>query len=190
MYVDLRVFWSIAYVHIPEKERTKLDDKSEKFLFIGYDFNSKGYKLSNPSILEDSSTSLRSPFSLYTLNPWDSPMAADPRVVASLKLRLLSPKRGCSWTPSAYTPSMADADWGHSNRIARLATSALERASIQLAGEWEMPCRCREGSYQRWVFSSSRRPTTAEDSLTRRSTKTGLTDAEHRLLTWSWKTKP
>ncbi|KAH9715667.1 hypothetical protein KPL71_021147 [Citrus sinensis] len=43
----LRVFGSIAHVHIPDKSRAKLDDKSEKFIFIGYDNNSKGYKLYN-----------------------------------------------------------------------------------------------------------------------------------------------
>lgn len=59
-------------------------------------------------IQASSSTSLRSPF----LPPRG--ILLWPRVVASLKLRLLSPNRGCSWTPSAYTPSMADADWGHS----------------------------------------------------------------------------
>lgn len=31
------------------RESTKLDGKSEKFIFIGYDNNSKGYKLYNPS---------------------------------------------------------------------------------------------------------------------------------------------
>ena len=46
----LRVFGSIAHVHIPDERRTKLDDKSESFIFIGYDANSKGYKLYNPSI--------------------------------------------------------------------------------------------------------------------------------------------
>ena len=44
----LRVFGSIAHVHVPDERRTKLDDKSEKFIFIGYDTNSKGYKLYNP----------------------------------------------------------------------------------------------------------------------------------------------
>ncbi|KAM1689023.1 hypothetical protein ACFX2K_036826 [Malus domestica] len=43
----LRVFGSIAYVHVLDERRTKLDDKSEKFIFIGYDSNSKGYKLYN-----------------------------------------------------------------------------------------------------------------------------------------------
>lgn len=45
----LRIFGSIAYAHVPDEKRTKLDDKSEKFVFIGYDSRSKGYKLYNPS---------------------------------------------------------------------------------------------------------------------------------------------
>ncbi|KAM1703264.1 hypothetical protein ACFXTN_026310 [Malus domestica] len=45
----LRVFGSIAHVHVPDERRTKLDDKSEKFIFIDYDSNSKGYKLYNPN---------------------------------------------------------------------------------------------------------------------------------------------
>ncbi|KAM1312868.1 hypothetical protein ACFX2F_016974 [Malus domestica] len=45
----LRVFGSIAHVHVPDERRTTLDDKSEKFIFIGYDTNSKGYKLYNPN---------------------------------------------------------------------------------------------------------------------------------------------
>ena len=44
----LRVFGSIAHAHVPDEKRSKLDDKSEKFIFIGYDANSKGYKLYNP----------------------------------------------------------------------------------------------------------------------------------------------
>ncbi|KAH9650220.1 hypothetical protein KPL70_026283 [Citrus sinensis] len=47
--IHLRVFGSIAHVHVPDESRAKLDDKSEKFIFIGYDNNSKGYKLYNPN---------------------------------------------------------------------------------------------------------------------------------------------
>ena len=43
----LRVFRSIAHVHVPDEQRSKLDDKSQKYIFIGYDANSKGYKLYN-----------------------------------------------------------------------------------------------------------------------------------------------
>ncbi|KAH9782617.1 hypothetical protein KPL71_008982 [Citrus sinensis] len=45
----LRVFGSIAHVHVPDESRAKLGDKSEKFIFIGYNNNSKGYKLYNPN---------------------------------------------------------------------------------------------------------------------------------------------
>ena len=45
----LKVFESIAYAHLLDKTRTKLDDKNEKFIFIGYDLKSKAYKLYNPS---------------------------------------------------------------------------------------------------------------------------------------------
>ncbi|KAL0413028.1 UNVERIFIED_CONTAM: Autophagy-related protein 18a [Sesamum radiatum] len=45
----LRIFGSIAYTHIPHQKRTKLDDKSARYVFIGYDQNFKGYKLYNPS---------------------------------------------------------------------------------------------------------------------------------------------
>ena len=41
----LRVFRSIAHVHVPDKRSTKLDDKSESFIFFGNDSNLKGYKL-------------------------------------------------------------------------------------------------------------------------------------------------
>ena len=33
--------------HIPSERRSKLDDKSEKYILIGYDSNTKGYKLHN-----------------------------------------------------------------------------------------------------------------------------------------------
>ncbi|KAK4434982.1 hypothetical protein Salat_0661200 [Sesamum alatum] len=45
----LRVFGNIAYTHVPDQKRTKLDNKSARYVFIGYDQSSKGYKLYNPS---------------------------------------------------------------------------------------------------------------------------------------------
>ena len=36
-------------MHIPDEKRRKSDDKSQKYIFIGYDANSKGYKLYNPT---------------------------------------------------------------------------------------------------------------------------------------------
>ena len=44
------MFGSIDYVHADDQIRTKLDDKSKKMIFMGYDQKSKGYKLYNPNI--------------------------------------------------------------------------------------------------------------------------------------------
>ena len=44
----LKVFGCIAYVHIPDELRTKLDPKAEKCIFIGYSLEQKGYRCYNP----------------------------------------------------------------------------------------------------------------------------------------------
>ncbi|GJY95415.1 retrovirus-related pol polyprotein from transposon TNT 1-94 [Tanacetum coccineum] len=44
----LRIFGSIAYVHVPSQRRSKIDDRSKKHVFVGYDKQSKDYKLYNP----------------------------------------------------------------------------------------------------------------------------------------------
>ena len=44
----LKVFGCIAYVHIPNELRTKLDPKAEKCIFIGYSLEQKGYRCYNP----------------------------------------------------------------------------------------------------------------------------------------------
>jgi hypothetical protein len=44
----LRVFGCIAYAFFNPQKRTKLDEKSEKCIFIGYCTQSKGYRLYNP----------------------------------------------------------------------------------------------------------------------------------------------
>ena len=41
----LKVFGCVAYAHIPDSERRKLDKKAEKLRFVGYCKNSKGYRL-------------------------------------------------------------------------------------------------------------------------------------------------
>eukprot|EP00253_Pinus_taeda_P035580 PITA_35580 len=43
----MRVFRCDAYVHVPKEKPTKLDNKSEKCIFIGYKDGLKGYKLWN-----------------------------------------------------------------------------------------------------------------------------------------------
>jgi hypothetical protein len=45
----LKVFGSVAYVHIPDQSHVKLDDKSLKLIFIRYDERSKAYKLFDPT---------------------------------------------------------------------------------------------------------------------------------------------
>ena len=36
-------------MHVFDEQRSKLNDKSHKYIFIGYDANSKGYNLYNPN---------------------------------------------------------------------------------------------------------------------------------------------
>ena len=42
-----RVFGCIAYAHVPETERRKLDKKATKLRFLGYSNRQKGYRLFN-----------------------------------------------------------------------------------------------------------------------------------------------
>ena len=44
----LKVFGCIAYVHVLDELRTKLDPKAKKCVFIGYSLEQKGYKCYNP----------------------------------------------------------------------------------------------------------------------------------------------
>jgi hypothetical protein len=44
----LKVFGCDAYVRVPKENRSKLDKKDEKCIFIGYEYGLKGYKLWNP----------------------------------------------------------------------------------------------------------------------------------------------
>jgi hypothetical protein len=44
----LRTFGCIAYAHIPSELRKKLDDRSDKCIFTGYNETSKSYRLYNP----------------------------------------------------------------------------------------------------------------------------------------------
>jgi len=45
----LRVFDCIAYVHVPDEKKSKLDPKVKKCVFIGYSLKQKGYKCFNLS---------------------------------------------------------------------------------------------------------------------------------------------
>ncbi|RDX61999.1 hypothetical protein CR513_59714, partial [Mucuna pruriens] len=46
---NFKVFGNIAYAHVSNQGRSKLDNRSMKHVFIGYDTDSKGYKLYNPN---------------------------------------------------------------------------------------------------------------------------------------------
>jgi hypothetical protein len=45
---NVRVFGFDAYVHVPKENRSNLDNKDEKCIFIGYKYGVKGYNLWNP----------------------------------------------------------------------------------------------------------------------------------------------
>ncbi len=45
----LRVFGYIAYVHVPDEKKSKLDPKAKKCIFIRYSLEQKGYRCFNPS---------------------------------------------------------------------------------------------------------------------------------------------
>jgi hypothetical protein len=44
----LKVFGCDAYVHVPKENKSKMDKKAEKCIFIGYKDGLKGYNLWNP----------------------------------------------------------------------------------------------------------------------------------------------
>jgi hypothetical protein len=43
--VHLRVFGCVAYAHVPDELRRKLDNKGQKCIFVGCSEETKGYKL-------------------------------------------------------------------------------------------------------------------------------------------------
>ena len=44
----LRVFKCVAYAHVPKEQRQKQDEKGVKCIFIGYNSESKAYRLYDP----------------------------------------------------------------------------------------------------------------------------------------------
>jgi histone deacetylase 1/2 len=44
----LKIFGCMAYVHIPQEERQKLDTRTRKCMFVGYDTQSKAFRLYDP----------------------------------------------------------------------------------------------------------------------------------------------
>eukprot|EP00253_Pinus_taeda_P018596 PITA_18596 len=48
-YSKLRVFGCDAYALVPKHQRTKLDPKSKRYIFVGYGVGTKGYRLWDPT---------------------------------------------------------------------------------------------------------------------------------------------
>ena len=44
----LKVFCCVAYAHVPDELRRKLDKKGQKCIFVGYSEDTKEYKLYDP----------------------------------------------------------------------------------------------------------------------------------------------
>ena len=42
---SLRIFGCLGFVHIPKESRRKLESKTKRYLFLGYDGKSKAYRL-------------------------------------------------------------------------------------------------------------------------------------------------
>ena len=55
-YLSLKIFGCLAYVHVQSGERSKLDSKSRKCVFLGCEKGVKGYKFWDP-ILKKTVTS-------------------------------------------------------------------------------------------------------------------------------------
>jgi hypothetical protein len=49
--LHLRVFGCIAYVHVPDEKKSKLDPKAEKCIFIGYSLERKKYRCFNREVI-------------------------------------------------------------------------------------------------------------------------------------------
>ena len=126
----VRVFGSIAYVHIPDKQRQKLDPKSEKCILMGYSLEQKGYKCFNPStrmvrvsrdVVFDESASWYAPASSTPEAPeHDSDIGAEsrPRAIGhtydSPSSSMLS---GPSEPESIWSVSQADSDLASGSRL-------------------------------------------------------------------------
>lgn len=42
---NLRMFGCLGYIHIPKEQRKKIDNKTRKCLFLGYNIESKAYMM-------------------------------------------------------------------------------------------------------------------------------------------------
>ena len=45
----LRIFGCLVYIHVPKEKRTKMEPSGKKGVFVGYNENSKAYRIYVPS---------------------------------------------------------------------------------------------------------------------------------------------
>jgi hypothetical protein len=45
---NLRIFGCHVYIHVPKKKRTKMEPSGKKGVFVGYNDNSKAYRIYVP----------------------------------------------------------------------------------------------------------------------------------------------
>ena len=70
----LRVFGSIAYVHVPKEKQRKLDAKAEKCILVGYSDEQNGYKCYNPRTKQ---ASMSRDVVFYESASWYLPLTPD-----------------------------------------------------------------------------------------------------------------
>ena len=51
-YIPVKVFGCIAFIHIHKSQRSKLDPRATKCIFLGYSANQKGYKCYSPTTMK------------------------------------------------------------------------------------------------------------------------------------------
>ncbi len=76
----LKVFGCIAYAHIPDSQRRKLDKKAKKYRFVGYCINSKGYRLLN----EETRKIVRRRDVIFNETNFDTKSTSSPQMIVEL----------------------------------------------------------------------------------------------------------
>ncbi len=112
------IFGCIAYAHIPDSQRRKLDKKAKKYRFVGYCKNSKGYRLVN----EETRKIVRRRDVIFNETNFDMKSTSSPQMIVELNLietdrSDCSPRR-CCWGNTAtkrtsiWKHELGDYQWG------------------------------------------------------------------------------
>uniref|UniRef100_A0A803MLN5 Uncharacterized protein n=1 Tax=Chenopodium quinoa TaxID=63459 RepID=A0A803MLN5_CHEQI len=136
----LRIFGCIAYALV--NSRSKLDEKSQKYIFVGYSTQSKAYKLYNPvsgkviisrnvkfneeASWEDAKDSAQSPNSLLTNEEEETAHEMPQPNNNEVHTPPISPTRSASSTPSSERSSSSDQSSSSSDTPPRKMKSLSE----------------------------------------------------------------